>query len=51
LADVDSLQELIRIINEAQERDAEYERKPYRPMLGAWPSFSQQERLDPGSLF
>jgi hypothetical protein len=32
LADVAFLQELIRIIQEAQERDAEDERRQYRPM-------------------
>jgi hypothetical protein len=33
LADV-NFQELIRIVNEAQERDAEDERRLYNPMLG-----------------
>jgi hypothetical protein len=51
LADVDFLQELIRIVNETQERDAEDERRLYHPMPGAWPSFSRRERLDPGSRF
>jgi hypothetical protein len=51
LADVDFLEELIRIVNEAQGRDAEDERRLYHPMSGARPSLSQRERLDPGSRF
>ena len=33
LADLDLLEELIRIVNKAQERDAEDERRLYDPML------------------
>ena len=33
LADIDLLEELIRIVNKAQERDAEDERRLYDPML------------------
>ena len=43
--------QLVRIVNEAQERDAEDERRLYDPMPGAWPSLSQRGRLDPGSRF
>jgi hypothetical protein len=46
-ADITLFEELVRVVNEAQERDAEDERRLYRPMPGAWPS--QRERLDPGS--
>jgi hypothetical protein len=48
-ADKALFEELVRIVNEAQERDAEDERRLYYPMPGAWPSFSQRERLDPRS--
>jgi hypothetical protein len=48
-ADSALFEELVRIVNEAQERDAEYERRLYRPMPGAWPS--RRGRLDPGSRF
>jgi hypothetical protein len=43
-ADIALFEELVRVVNEAQERDAEDERRLYRPMPGAWPS--QRERLD-----
>ena len=33
LADIDLLQEMVRIVKEAQERDAEDERRLYDPML------------------
>ena len=46
-ADSALFEQLVRIVNDAQERDAEDERRLYGPMLGAWPSFSQRERLDP----
>jgi hypothetical protein len=46
LADVDSLEELIRVVNEAQERDAEDERRLHDPMLRDKPSF---QRRRPGS--
>jgi hypothetical protein len=49
-ADNALFEQLVRIINEAQERDAEDERRLY-PMLRARPSFSQRERVDPGSRF
>jgi hypothetical protein len=45
LADVDLLEELIRIVNEAQERDAKDERRLYDPMLRERPSF-QRRRPD-----
>ena len=48
-ADAALFEQLVRIVNEAQERDAEDERRLYHPMPGAWPS--QRERLDPGSRF
>jgi hypothetical protein len=44
LADIDLLEELIRIVNEAQERDAEDERRLYDPMLRDRPSFFQRRR-------
>jgi hypothetical protein len=44
LADVDPLDELLRIVNEAQERDAEDERQLYDPMLRERPSFFQRRR-------
>ena len=46
LADIDPLEELIRVVNEAQERDAEDERRLYDPMLRDRPSF---QRRHPGS--
>ena len=45
LADIDLLQELIRIVNKAQGRDAQDERRLYDPMLRAPPSF-QRRRPD-----
>jgi hypothetical protein len=45
LADINLLEELIRIVNEAQKHDAEDERRLYDPMLRAPPSF-QPRRLD-----
>jgi hypothetical protein len=42
-------EQLVRIVNEAQERDAEDERRLYHPMRGARPSFSQRDRLDRGA--
>ena len=41
LADIDLLEELIRIVNKAQERDAEDERRLYDPMLRDRPLFFQ----------
>ena len=38
LADIDLLEELVRIVNKAQERDAEDERRLYDPMLRDRPS-------------
>ena len=46
LADVDFLEELIRIVNEAQTRDAEDERRLYDPMLRGRPSFFQRRQSD-----
>jgi hypothetical protein len=39
VADIDPLEELIRIVNEAQERDAEDERRVYHLMRAGRPSF------------
>ena len=41
---VDPLEELIRVVNEAQERDAPDERRLYDPMLGERPPFFQPRR-------
>jgi hypothetical protein len=43
-AEIDPLEELIRAVNEAQERDAEDERRLYRPMCGDRPSSFQRRR-------
>jgi hypothetical protein len=51
LETADPIDELGRIVNEAQERDAEDERRLYSPMPVAVPSRSKRERLDPGSRF
>jgi len=40
-------EQLVRVVNEAQERDAKDERRLYDPLPRAWPSFPQPERLDP----
>ena len=48
-ADAALFEQLVRVVNEAQERDAEDERRLYRPMPGA--RRSQRERLDPGPRF
>src|ERR1700677_2759107 len=50
-ADKALFEQLVRTVNEAQECDAEDERRLYDPMPGAWPSLSQRGRLDPGSRF
>jgi hypothetical protein len=50
LTDIDLLQELIRIVNEAQRRDAEDERRLYDPMVRERPSF-QRRRPDPRQPF
>jgi hypothetical protein len=50
-ADRALFEELVRIVNEAQNRDAEDERRLYHRVLGASSSFSRRERLDPGSRF
>jgi hypothetical protein len=42
--DIELLGELIRIVNEAQERDAEDERRLYDPMLGNRPPSFQRRR-------
>lgn len=47
-ADVDPREELMRVVNEAQERDAEDERRLYHPMRGDRPSFFQWRRRDRG---
>jgi hypothetical protein len=44
IAKDDLLEELIRIVNEAQERDAEDERRLYDPMLRDRPSSFQRRR-------
>jgi hypothetical protein len=46
LADVDPLEALIRIVNEAQDRDAEDEHRLYHWMRGDRPSFFQRRRRD-----
>jgi hypothetical protein len=43
---VDPLDELIRVVNEAQERDAEDERRLYRPMSGSRSVSFQRRRPD-----
>ena len=43
-ADIDPLQELFRAVSEAQERDAEDERRLYHPMCGDRPSSFQRRR-------
>ena len=50
-ADAALFEQLVQIVNEAQERDAEDERRLYDPMPRARPSFPQREQLDPGSRF
>ena len=50
-ADIALFEQLVRIVNEAQERDAEDEHRLYDPMPRARPSLSQRERLDPGLQF
>ena len=46
LAEVDPLEQLIRVVNEAQERDAEDERRLYHPMHGDRPASFQRRRPD-----
>jgi hypothetical protein len=46
LAEVDLLKELIGIVNEAQKRDAEDERRLYDPMLGDRPSCQRRQPID-----
>jgi hypothetical protein len=43
-ADIDPLEALIRVVSEAQERDAEDELRMYHPMRGDRPSFFQRRR-------
>jgi hypothetical protein len=50
-ADRALFEELVRIVNEAQNRDAEDERRLYSPLPVAVRSRSKRERLDPGSRF
>jgi len=45
-ADIDPLKELIRVVSEAQERDAEDELRVYHPMRGDRPSSFQRRRPD-----
>jgi hypothetical protein len=45
-ADTALFEQLVRIVNEAQQRDAEDERRLYDPMLGERPSLSQRRRGD-----
>ena len=45
-ADIDPLQELIRVVSEAQERDAEDELRLYHPTRGDRPSSFQRRRPD-----
>jgi hypothetical protein len=45
-ADIDPLEELIRVVSEAQERDAEDELRLYHPMRGDRPSSFQRRRPD-----
>jgi hypothetical protein len=48
--DIALFQELVRIVNEAQGRDAEDERRLYGPVRVAGPSL-RRGRMDPGSRF
>jgi hypothetical protein len=48
-ADRALFEELVRIVNKAQDRDAEDERRQYSPMPVAVRSRSKRGRLDPGS--
>jgi hypothetical protein len=50
-ADRALFEQLVRIVNEAQERDAEDEHQLYSPMPVAVPSRSKRGHLDPGSRF
>jgi hypothetical protein len=50
-ADIALFEQLVLIVNEAQDRDAEDERRLYGPMRVAGPSFRKQGRTDPGSRF
>jgi hypothetical protein len=50
-ADIALFEQLVRVINEAQDRDAEDERRLYGPMRVAGPSLRKQGRMDPGSRF
>ena len=45
-ADIDPVEELIRVVREAQERDAEDERRLYHPMRGDRPSSFHRRRPD-----
>ena len=47
-ADIDPVEELIRVVREAQERDAEDERRLYHPMRGDRPSSFPRRRPDRG---
>jgi hypothetical protein len=45
-ADFDPVEELVRVVSEAQERDAEDERRLYHPTRGDRPSSFQRRRPD-----
>ena len=45
-ADTESFEQLVRIVNEAQDRDAEDKRQLYHPMSGAWPMSLQRRPPD-----
>jgi hypothetical protein len=45
-AHIDPFEELIRVVNEAQERDAEDERRLHHPMCGDRPASFQRRRPD-----
>jgi hypothetical protein len=49
--DIALFDELVRIVNEAQGRDAEDERRLYSPTPIARPSLRRQGPMDPGSRF
>jgi hypothetical protein len=48
-ADVALFAQLVRVVNDAQDRDAEDERRLYGPTRVAGPSLRGQGRMDPGS--
>jgi hypothetical protein len=46
-ADRALFEQLVRIVSEAQERDADDERRLYRPTPGAWNLLAERRRPDP----